>query len=281
MQTNKLKTVLNQNPLMDTVRDFYWIGAYDKLSRMLATLDFDSKSETYRSNDETKYWTLWLQGRDNAPDIVKLCMASMSEKLGPQLEILNFDSAIDKAQLPSSIVELYLSNQIKDQRFSNLIRLHLLCRFGGTWLDSTVLLRKVPSHKSLGMLYRPNPFFGRTMDIGPNWYLTGMDSHFFHHLLHALTHVTEVTRGRGVSRRDMFLISGILMNQCQSCLLELDSQPIVAKERYKSVQIALLKNDEANLRRAWYSAPFHKLSHKQFEYSKTQMQLLEKLSSSN
>lgn len=275
----RVKTRLNQNHLMDMARDFYWLSAHRKVTELVRGLEPTTLPVAPRKSEMGKYWTLWLQGFSAAPPIVRICVDVMEEKIGADLKPLDFELAMQHTHLPEPIIDLYLSGELKPQRFSNLIRLDLLNRFGGTWLDSTVLVREAPEHRGLGILYDPKSVMGRTLSIGPNWYLTGTSSHFLIHLFEGLLLVTQATRGRGISRRDMFLLSGVLLHSCEDCSSELTEQPHVSVKPYKSLQMALLKNKNEMIPNAWSGAPFHKLSHKQFAYSREQLESLTRIAS--
>lgn len=85
-------------------------------------------------------WTCWLQGEENAPDIVKICINSL-RNLQPKYKVIvidkkNFQKYI---KLPGYIMDKYYSGKIKAAHFTDLIRTELLCNYGGVWIDSTVL----------------------------------------------------------------------------------------------------------------------------------------------
>lgn len=86
-------------------------------------------------------WTLWWQGEENAPKIVKECFASMSRHKGDtQLHILDGDSLSQYIEIPSMILEKFQKGNISLTHLSDIIRFELLCKYGGLWIDSTVFL---------------------------------------------------------------------------------------------------------------------------------------------
>lgn len=86
-------------------------------------------------------WWCWLQGLDNAPDVVKACLRSLQENLPENYEIRVIDEHNWKewVTLPQYIVEKHSAGRILAALFSDLLRLELLIRYGGTWIDATVL----------------------------------------------------------------------------------------------------------------------------------------------
>ncbi len=84
-------------------------------------------------------WTIWLQGMDEAPAVVKKCYESMKKNI-PDKEIIvitdeNFSNYV---QFPDYIMEKYEKGLISKVHFSDLLRIELLAKHGGTWLDGTV-----------------------------------------------------------------------------------------------------------------------------------------------
>ena len=93
--------------------------------------------ERRRSN---KVWVCWLQGMDNAPYIVKKCYKSLQENLiDKNIIVITSDNFEDYVQFPQYIIKKWKAGIITNTHFSDLLRLELLIKYGGTWIDSTVL----------------------------------------------------------------------------------------------------------------------------------------------
>lgn len=84
-----------------------------------------------------KIWTIWLQGEDQAPDIVKSCFASIRAHCSQELVILDDKSVFERITLPEVIVEKYRAGKIRAAHFADICRVELLHRYGGYWLDAT------------------------------------------------------------------------------------------------------------------------------------------------
>ena len=95
-------------------------------------------------------WWSWLQGLDNAPDVVKACLRSLQENLPKDYEIRVIDEHNWKewVTLPQYIVDKRSAGRIPAALFSDLLRLELLIKYGGTWIDATVLCTGVGSRES-------------------------------------------------------------------------------------------------------------------------------------
>lgn len=97
----------------------------------------------YDSNDSQgtpvprNIFTLWLQGYESAPPIVKACHAALLDRAGTGTV-----HALTESDLPyySEIPEL-VRRRVGDAhaQLSDLYRLDLLARYGGVWLDATCL----------------------------------------------------------------------------------------------------------------------------------------------
>lgn len=103
-------------------------------------------NKTYFSDaDKTKpahiIWQYWEQGLENAPDIVKQCVASVSKyKNGNKHIILDKNTISNYITIPTYILKMNKKGIIKSAHFSDYIRTALLAKYGGTWIDATVLL---------------------------------------------------------------------------------------------------------------------------------------------
>ncbi len=85
-------------------------------------------------------WFCWLQGLDNAPEIVKACYDSLQQNLTDRdIKVIDNNNWRDYVELPGHVVRKWEKGRIPAANFSDLLRLELLIRYGGTWIDSTVL----------------------------------------------------------------------------------------------------------------------------------------------
>lgn len=86
-------------------------------------------------------WTLWWQGEENAPEIVRKCFASMREHKGnAEVHILDKGNVGAYIEISPVISEKFHAGNISLTHLSDIIRFELLCKYGGLWIDSTVFL---------------------------------------------------------------------------------------------------------------------------------------------
>lgn len=94
-------------------------------------------------NDDTKYiWQCWLQGVDTAPDIVKACLKSVEKhkKKEQKVVIITSDNFDQYVNLPQYIIKKWKDGIISNAHFADILRINLLSRYGGYWIDATCLL---------------------------------------------------------------------------------------------------------------------------------------------
>lgn len=84
-------------------------------------------------------WYSWLQGMDKAPEMVKACLASQKKHL-PDFEfrIVDLDNYRQWVELPEYVERKFRKGQMPPASFSDLLRLALLKKYGGVWIDASV-----------------------------------------------------------------------------------------------------------------------------------------------
>jgi len=86
-------------------------------------------------------WQLWFQGREAAPAIVRRCLDSVQKYSGGrQVKVLTHDNIQEYVDIPEYIWDKKEKGIISNTHFSDILRICLLERHGGTWVDATVLL---------------------------------------------------------------------------------------------------------------------------------------------
>lgn len=99
-----------------------------------------------KQNDNTgkaRIWVFWYQGRESMPDIVKTTFNSILEHSNSHSVILIERSNIDQyIDIPKVIWEKVQSGEITLAAYSDIIRASLLAKYGGLWIDATVLVTK-------------------------------------------------------------------------------------------------------------------------------------------
>ncbi len=87
--------------------------------------------------DADVIWCCWFQGLEQAPEVVKKCIASL-ERFGKEVRILTADNFSEYVTMPESMVQKWKEGVINNTHFSDLLRIELLAERGGLWIDATV-----------------------------------------------------------------------------------------------------------------------------------------------
>lgn len=84
-------------------------------------------------------WISWLQGIENAPDLVKKCYESVNKNFSDwNIVVVTADNLHKYTEFPQYILDKWKSGRITNTHFSDLLRIELLSHHGGLWLDATV-----------------------------------------------------------------------------------------------------------------------------------------------
>ena len=122
---------------------------------------FLNKLEIYKNSNEfsNKVWWCWLQGEENAPDLNKACLNSLRENLKDrEIIIITEENYSQYIELPEYIISKYKKGLITKTHFSDILRIELLVKFGGTWIDSSVLCTSYDS-----------AYFDKNLFVYQNW----------------------------------------------------------------------------------------------------------------
>ncbi len=110
----------------------------------------ETETQTFEQKEIKDYtiWQFWDTGIENAPEIVKRCVESI-DKFEPNKKhvVLNLETIKNYVDIPQRYYELLKSGKMGMAHFSDILRTHLLLKYGGCWIDSTVLLTdKLPEY---------------------------------------------------------------------------------------------------------------------------------------
>ena len=90
-------------------------------------------------HEKRKIWICWFQGIENAPDIVQKCYSSVKEYITDrEIVLITEDNYRDYVEFPEFIKKKVDEGIISKTHLSDLLRLELLIRYGGTWMDATI-----------------------------------------------------------------------------------------------------------------------------------------------
>ena len=130
-----------------------------------------------------KVWVCWFQGMEHAPAIVQRCYRSLQENL-PDREIvlLTQENYKEYVTFPDFIEEKIQAGAISKTHTSDLLRLELLVRYGGTWIDATVFCsgKSIPPYmldSDLFLFQTLKPGKDGHAAVISNWFITARAQH--------------------------------------------------------------------------------------------------------
>jgi len=138
----------------------------------------------YKNTDNQPYkidipniWVFWGQGENSMPDLVKACYQQLKET-NDNVHLITNENLSEYINISSVIITKVTSGKIKWAHFSDLIRMSLLAKYGGLWIDATGwVAEKIPFDKLIERYYySPNGIAGTGKkdicfwtSLGLNW----------------------------------------------------------------------------------------------------------------
>ena len=125
-----------------------------------------------------KIWMFWSSGEESAPPIARKCIASIRENLPDrEVVVLSERTYRDYVTFPSFIQEKIDRGEMMKAHMADLLRLELLIRYGGTWIDATVFCPggKIPAYmldSDLFLFQDLKPGFDGHCQRISNWMIT-------------------------------------------------------------------------------------------------------------
>lgn len=130
-------------------KDINVLGACDRIGayRYLKKYEYILRDSlhTVGQKDENKktdiIWLCWLQGYDQAPLLVQKCRDSIFRH-NPNMNIIIVDNSNleQYVQFPDYINQKHEDGIIPHAHYADLIRISLLEKYGGTWIDATTYM---------------------------------------------------------------------------------------------------------------------------------------------
>ena len=132
---NDYEVPRNKNIMAEINRE----KVYQQMEKQFADVIRDGVTVYDKQSKSDKVWICWFQGEQNAPMIVKAAMASVKKNLPDRdIVIISDENISDYVQFPDYILEKRKKGIIGPAHFSDLLRIELLCKYGGIWIDATV-----------------------------------------------------------------------------------------------------------------------------------------------
>lgn len=100
---------------------------------------FDREYKDAEHKLSNKVWVCWFQGIDNAPELVQQCYKSLQENLTDrEVVLITEENMFQYVSFPDYIAKKWRSGVITHTHMTDLLRLELLIKHGGMWVDATV-----------------------------------------------------------------------------------------------------------------------------------------------
>lgn len=113
-----------------------------KYAADLAKKELESIPENEKNKLTGKFWTMWLQ--DDIPEPIQMCLDSI-KRIYPDIIMITEKNLHEYVEVPAYMSEKYKKGIIQPMHYSDWIRMYLLDKYGGTWIDASLLmLDKVP-----------------------------------------------------------------------------------------------------------------------------------------
>ena len=116
------------------------IRYYEKtFGDFLKTYDYNHGNQDLPASEYSDcIWVCWWQGMEQAPELVKICIDSIKKNAGNhKVIILTDDNYKQYVDIPEWVEEKKNKGIITRTNYSDLLRLSLLAKHGGMWIDST------------------------------------------------------------------------------------------------------------------------------------------------
>ncbi len=130
-------------------RVFYENRVYNYLKKRFAPLIVKLAEEHNVSSEKTVdkkiIWVMWWQGVDSMPEVVRICYNRLLKVAqGCEVNLITQDNYAEYVDLPQHILKKLSEKKITLTHFSDIVRVNLLNRYGGAWIDATVYVEYLP-----------------------------------------------------------------------------------------------------------------------------------------
>jgi hypothetical protein len=154
------------------------LGAYDYLQKYRYVLAWPPALPEAVNPYVNKIWVCWLQGIETAPPVVQQCVRSIkSHYTNEEVILLDGANISQYINVPDYITKKWRAGRISHTHYSDVVRMRLLAKYGGVWMDATTfLLDKLPEYISHADLFafKCHPAAGV---VASNWFIVAKPNH--------------------------------------------------------------------------------------------------------
>ena len=182
---------MNINNIISSIDNFlykvhYKLGLKSAFySREQLLLRYVSRDAKHLHPEDYKYaehpeqskiaWVFWAQGEEKLLPILKQCYESIKRNCGEyQITFVTMENVDSYVDIPKYIMEKVEKGQISLTHFSDFLRVSLLNKWGGYWVDVTLFLSKpLLNRSSLFTIRQPydERHVSKCMWTGYLWYM--------------------------------------------------------------------------------------------------------------
>lgn len=101
------------------------------------------KIEDREISEVAPIWTCWMQGAENMPEVIRICHSSLLRHAGKHpVHLITLENYKEYISIPNYIIKRLRDGDISYTHFSDVLRVALLARYGGLWLDATIFVTR-------------------------------------------------------------------------------------------------------------------------------------------
>lgn len=116
-----------------------WILNYLRKQILSVKQKYEKDASIGDRPENAVIWVCWWTGVDSAPALVKKCIESTQKHAGNhRVQIITKDNYEDFINIPDYIMSKANSGAMGYAHFSDYLRISLLEKYGGLWLDATI-----------------------------------------------------------------------------------------------------------------------------------------------
>ncbi|MCL2080059.1 MAG: capsular polysaccharide synthesis protein [Oscillospiraceae bacterium] len=128
--------------------------------------EYAKKEENANTDTDGVIWICWLQGEESAPPLIKRCIESIrTNAKNHKVVLIDRHNVHEYIDLPDYIIQKYEQKLMIPAHLSDIIRMCLLAKYGGLWIDSSMFcayeigedIWNMPLYTSRGYYKSPLP----------------------------------------------------------------------------------------------------------------------------
>ena len=207
-----------------------------------------------------KIFWCWFKGEENAPELYRACFNSLKKNINDyEIILITEDNLSQYVQFPPYILKKFKANIISPTHFSDLLRLELLIKYSGTWIDASVLLTKFDD-----IFFKSNFFFFQSFNnknvAGSSWFLTSEKEH---PILKTTRDLLYEYWRKNDNQYNYFIFHFFFKLSCNKYYEDLKKVPEFSNEPVHILQTKLLtKFSEIEYKTILNNASIHKLTNR-------------------